>query len=147
MILSDAAAMEAFGASLSASLRAGDIVALTGDLGAGKTTLARGLLRGLGHDGEVPSPSFAIVQPYDPPAVRLPVAHVDLYRLDSAAEVEELGLDDWLFDGALVVEWPDKLGAARLARALAVAIHVEDDGARVLTIAVPGAWEGRWPPR
>lgn len=139
--------MEAFGANLAGLLRAGDIVALTGDLGAGKTTLARGLLRGLGHGGEVPSPSFAIVQPYEPPAVRLPLAHVDLYRLESAAEVAELGLDEWLGDGALVVEWPDRLGEPLLARALRIAIDVDGTGARVLTVRVPDAWEGRWPPR
>lgn len=147
MILSSPEEMEAVGATLADRLRAGDIVALRGDLGAGKTTLARGLLRGLGHAGDVPSPSFAIVQPYEPPAVRLPLAHVDLYRLESSGEVDELGLDEWLADGALVVEWPDRLGAALLALALDIAIHVDDAGARVLTATVPGAWEGRWPPR
>ncbi|MCE7797049.1 tRNA (adenosine(37)-N6)-threonylcarbamoyltransferase complex ATPase subunit type 1 TsaE [Sphingobium sufflavum] len=145
MRLSSAEAMEAFGLTLGERLRAGDIVALTGDLGAGKTTLARGLLRGLGHAGEVPSPSFAIVQPYEPPAVRLPLAHVDLYRLEDDAEVAELGLDEWLHDGALVVEWPARLGAAMLAHALAVDITVGDDGARVLTVTVPDAWGKRWP--
>lgn len=147
MILTSAQAMEDFGAALAGQLRAGDIVALTGDLGAGKTTLARGLLHGLGHEGEAPSPSFAIVQPYEPPSVRLPLAHVDLYRLESEAEISELGLDEWLADGALVVEWPDRLGAALLALALNIAIRVEDSGARVLTATVPDAWEGRWPPR
>jgi tRNA threonylcarbamoyladenosine biosynthesis protein TsaE len=147
MILGDAGAMEAFGASLARLLRPGDIVALTGDLGAGKTTLARGLLRGLGHEGEVPSPSFAIVQPYEPPAVRLPLAHVDLYRLESADEVAELGLDEWLGDGALVVEWPERLGDALLGQALGLTIDVGADGLRVLTASVPGAWESRWSQR
>ncbi len=147
MKLTTAEAMEAAGFDLAGQLRAGDIVALTGNLGAGKTTLARGILRGLGHEGEVPSPSFAIVQPYEPPAVRLPLAHVDLYRLEEDGEVAELGLDDWLQDGALVVEWPARLGPAMLRDALAIDIGVEDDGARVLTVAVPGAWEGRWPIR
>jgi len=145
MIVEGAEAMEAFGASIADLLRPGDIVALTGDLGAGKTTLARGLLRGLGHDGEVPSPSFAIVQPYEPPAVRLPVAHVDLYRLEGDAEVAELGLDEWLADGALVVEWPDRLNPALLDLALGLTIDVSEDGARVLTARVPDAWERRWP--
>ncbi|CAN5132575.1 hypothetical protein BH10PSE13_BH10PSE13_07060 [soil metagenome] len=147
MIVKGAAAMEAFGASLADLILPGDIIALTGDLGAGKTTLARGLLRGLGHDGEVPSPSFAIVQPYEPPSVRLPLAHVDLYRLESDVEVAELGLDEWLADGALVVEWPDRLGAALLHGALGLTIDVGEDGARVLTARVPGAWERRWPHR
>ncbi|HEX7855535.1 MAG TPA: tRNA (adenosine(37)-N6)-threonylcarbamoyltransferase complex ATPase subunit type 1 TsaE [Sphingobium sp.] len=140
-------AMESFGAVLASRLRAGDIVALTGDLGAGKTTLTRGILRALGHEGDVPSPSFAIVQPYEPPAVRLPVAHVDLYRLESADEVEELGLDEWLWDGALIVEWPDRLSAGLLALALGIDIHVTEEGARVLTVTVPGAWETRWSPQ
>ncbi|HEX7872527.1 MAG TPA: tRNA (adenosine(37)-N6)-threonylcarbamoyltransferase complex ATPase subunit type 1 TsaE [Sphingobium sp.] len=145
VMLSTAEAMEGFGASIAQSLRAGDIVALTGDLGAGKTTLTRGLLRALGHEGDVPSPSFAIVQPYEVPSVRLPVAHVDLYRLESQGEVEELGLDDWLWDGALVVEWPDRLSGAMLARALAIDIQVARHGARLLTVTVPDAWETRWP--
>jgi tRNA threonylcarbamoyladenosine biosynthesis protein TsaE len=147
MILATPEAMEDFGAMLAGRLHAGDIVTLTGDLGAGKTTLTRGLLRALGHEGEVPSPSFAIVQPYEPPSVRLPLAHVDLYRLESEDEVAELGLDEWLADGALVVEWPDRLGAGLRALALAIAIHVDDAGVRHLTVTLPGAWEGRWPPR
>jgi tRNA threonylcarbamoyladenosine biosynthesis protein TsaE len=147
MIVATADAMEALGASLAQSLRPGDIVGLSGGLGTGKTTLARGILRGLGHQDEVPSPSFAIVQPYEPPAVRLPLAHVDLYRLESADEIKELGLDDWLTDGALVVEWPERLDLGLLRDALVIDIAVGEDGARILTIAVPGAWEGRWPPQ
>lgn len=146
-VLSTAAEMEAFGGSLATMLRPGDIIALTGDLGAGKTTLARGLLRGLGYEGDVPSPSFAIVQPYEAPAVRLPVAHVDLYRLNEEAEVQELGLDDWLWEGALIVEWPDRLGASLQAQALRIGLAVEKDGARVLTVTVPDAWEARWSQR
>lgn len=147
MIVATADAMEALGASLASRLRPGDVVALTGGLGAGKTTLARGILRGLGHQDEVPSPSFAIVQPYEPPDVRMPLAHVDLYRLESADEIAELGLDDWLTEGALVVEWPDRLDPAFLRDALAIDLAIGEDGARVLTITVPGAWEGRWSPR
>jgi tRNA threonylcarbamoyladenosine biosynthesis protein TsaE len=103
MIIPTVEAMEALGMSLAIRLKPGDIIALTGGLGAGKTTLARGILRGLGYDEEVPSPSFAIVKAYEPPAVRLPLAHVDLYRLERAEEAAELGLEDWLDDGALVV--------------------------------------------
>lgn len=147
MRLSSAEAMEAMGFDLADRLRAGDIVALTGNLGAGKTTLTRGILRGLGHVGEVPSPSFAIVQPYEPPSVRLPLAHVDLYRLEDDGEVAELGLDDWLYDGALVVEWPARLGPAMLRQALSIDIEVGDDGVRTLTVAVPDAWGDRWPIR
>lgn len=147
MIVATPDAMETLGASLGRVLRPGDVVALTGGLGAGKTTLARGMLRGLGYEDDVPSPSFAIVQPYEPPNVSLPLAHVDLYRLEHADELAELGLDDWLADGALVVEWPEQLGAAFLRHALHIDLATGTDGARVLTVTVPHAWEGRWPPK
>src|SRR5687767_7678536 len=106
--LEDPPATEAFGAALAAMLRPGDVVALSGPLGAGKTTLARGILRGLGHGGEVPSPTFNIVVTYEPPDVRLPAWHVDLYRIELAGELEELGLDEALAEGALIVEWPER---------------------------------------
>lgn len=138
-------AMVAVGERLGKLLRPGDVVTLTGGLGAGKTTLARGILRALGHVDEVPSPSFAIVQPYEAPMVRLPLAHVDLYRLDTADEVHELGLDEWLYDGALIVEWPDRLPDRLRAGALDLTILALEDGGRILTAAVPPAWEGRWP--
>ena len=145
--LEKAADVEHFGARLAAVLRAGDVILLEGDLGAGKTTLARGLLRGLGLAGEAPSPTFAILQGYEPPEVTLPVGHVDLYRLDDAQELEELGLDDWLADGALVIEWPDRLGGRFVDMALDLRLIVAPDGARLLTAGVPGAWESRWPLR
>ena len=146
MILADEEATRAFGAALALLLRAGDVVLLDGPLGAGKTTLVRGLLGALGHCGEVPSPSFAIVQPYD--ELPLPLWHVDLYRIEDPAELEELGLDSVLGDGVLVVEWPGRAGAgAWPPGALALSIAQRDDGSRALT-AQPGAgWEGRWPPR
>ena len=100
MILPDLAATEAFGASLAPLLRVGDVIALSGPLGAGKTSVARGVLRALGLVGDAPSPTFAIVQPYAPPEVRTPVLHVDLYRIDDPAELEELGLDEASADAA-----------------------------------------------
>jgi tRNA threonylcarbamoyladenosine biosynthesis protein TsaE len=146
LILPDATATMMMGAACAPLLRAGDVVALFGDLGAGKTTFARGLLHALGLAGEAPSPSFAIVQPYAPPEVSLPVAHVDLYRLAGAEEAEELGLDDALADGALLIEWPERLGPALWPHALRLHFEVAPDGARRLTWQVPAAWEGRWPP-
>jgi tRNA threonylcarbamoyladenosine biosynthesis protein TsaE len=140
----DEPAMAHAGAALAAVLRAGDVVALTGPLGAGKTTLVRGVLAALGHEGEVPSPTFAIVQPYD--ATTLPISHADLYRLEDPSELEELGLDDQLFDGALLVEWPERAGAAAWPQALRLGLQPRPDGRRALTWVVPGAWEGRWPP-
>lgn len=143
--LADAAATEAFGRALAARVRIGDVVTLAGPLGAGKTSIARGLLAALGLAGEAPSPSFAIVQPYAPPEVTLPVLHVDLYRIDSPDEMEELGLDEALDDSLLLVEWPERAGAGRWPDALALHLSIAADGARCLTAEVPAAWRPRWP--
>ena len=145
MLLADPAATEAFGASLASLVRAGDVITLSGPLGAGKTSIARGLLAALGLAGEAPSPSFAIVQPYDPPEVQLPVLHVDLYRVEDAHELEELGLED-AGDALLLVEWPERAGEGRWPEALALTLAIRPDGARGLTVRVPAAWEARWPP-
>lgn len=138
---------EAFGARLAAHLRVGDIVALFGDLGAGKTTLSRGILHGLGFQGEVASPTFPIVQTYDPPDVRLPLWHVDLYRIEDLEELEELALDEARGEGALLIEWPERLGAALWPDSLRLHLSVAGQGKRALTAQVPPAWEERWPPR
>ncbi len=142
--LSDAEATDAAGRALAKVLRAGDVIALSGDLGAGKTSLARGLLAALGLADEAPSPSYAIVIPYEPPQVRLPVWHVDLYRLDDPEDAAELGLDDALGDGALVIEWPERLDWL-WPDALRLHIHVPERGPRRLTATVPPSWEDRWP--
>ena len=146
MILADEAATLAAGAAMAPLLRAGDVVALYGDLGAGKTTFARGLLAALGLPGEAPSPTFAIVQAYAPPEVRLPLAHVDLYRLRDPDEAEELGLDDALADGALLIEWPERLGGWLWPSALRLRLDPDPGGGRRLTWQRPAAWESRWPP-
>ncbi len=138
----DAAATENFGASLAEAVQVGDVITLTGPLGAGKTSVARGLLRALGLAGEAPSPSFAIVQPYTPPEVRLPVTHVDLYRVGSATEIEELGLDD-MMDSILLVEWPER-AQGWWPDALALTLAIEPDGGRRLTAEVPLGWRTRW---
>lgn len=143
--LADAAATEDFGRRLAAHLRPGDVVTLTGTLGAGKTSLARGLLAALGLPGEAPSPSFAIVQPYAPPETAIPVLHVDLYRLDGPEHMEELGLDEALWDSALIVEWPDRAGEGLWPQALALTLEIDPDGGRILTAQVPSGWENRWP--
>lgn len=132
------------GAAIGAALQPGDVILLSGDLGAGKTTLARAMLKARGLAGEAPSPTFAIVQPYAPPEVDLPIAHVDLYRIEDAAELIELGLDDYLYDGVLLIEWPERLGAEGWAGALHLGISGQGD-ARVLTAEVPAAWGARWP--
>lgn len=146
MFLADAAATEAVGLALARLVAPGDAIALSGPLGSGKTTLARGLLAGLGLAGEAPSPSFAIVQPYGPPELRLPLWHVDLYRIEDPAEAAELGLDDARDEVVLIVEWPERLGREPWSDALWLELAPEGAGRR-LTAQVPAAWEGRWPPR
>lgn len=145
MKLKNEAATLAFGRKLATALQAGDVVTLSGPLSAGKTTLVRGLLGKLGHKGEVPSPSFAIVQPYDD--IPLPVWHVDLYRIENVSDLDELGLDDIRHDGVLIVEWPEHAGQEAWPEALALSLEVAQDGSRALTALVPAAWEGRWPLR
>lgn len=108
--LPDLAAVDALGARIARDLAPGDVVGLSGTLGAGKTTLARAIIAGLGYRGEVPSPSFAIIEIYDPPALRLPVVHADFYRLDDPREADALGLDDYREGAALLAEWPDHAG-------------------------------------
>lgn len=144
--LPDEGATLAFGARLAAVVRPGDVVALKGDLGAGKTTLARGLLGALGLPGAAPSPTFAIVQPYAPPETRFPVAHIDLYRLDAPRDAAELGLDDLRADHLLLIEWPERLGDELWDDALVLALATADGGGRALTLHIPKAWEARWPP-
>ena len=147
IVLADPPATEAFGARLAELLRPGDVVALFGDLGAGKTTLSRGVLHGLGFAGEVASPTFPIVQTYDPPDVRLPLWHVDLYRIEDPEELEELALDEARGGGALLIEWPERLGRALWPDSLRLTLAIAGPGERALTAQVPPAWEERWPPR
>ena len=144
--LDDEAATEAVGAALARVLEPGDTIALYGALGAGKTTLARGLLRSLGHEGDVASPTFPIVQVYDPPDTRIPLWHVDLYRIEHPSELDEIGLDEARGGAALVIEWPERLPTL-WEDALRLTLTAEPDGARALTSQVPPAWGTRWPPR
>lgn len=106
-LLTDETQTARLGEDLALALRAGDVLALKGDLGAGKSTLARALIRTLADDSslDVPSPTFTLVQSYD---TRIPVHHFDLYRLSSAAEIDELGFDEALTQGAALVEWPER---------------------------------------
>lgn len=143
--IADEAAARRFGGKLAQYLRVGDIIGLRGTLGAGKSTLTRGMLSALGFTEEAPSPSFAIIQPYAPPEVTLPLAHVDLYRIEDMSEVPELALDEYLADGALVIEWPERLGALFANEMLLLDLTVQDDGSRCLTATVPPAWKERWP--
>jgi tRNA threonylcarbamoyladenosine biosynthesis protein TsaE len=144
--LADAEATEKLGRALAGVVRHGDVIALFGGLGAGKTTLARGILLGLGHDGDVASPTFPIVQTYAPPDTRLPVWHVDLYRIEQVQELEELGLDEARQEGVLLIEWPERLPAL-WPESLRLRLEAGDAEGRALTAEVPAAWGDRWPPR
>ena len=144
MILSNEEETAAAGRALARVARAADVITLSGPLGVGKTALARGFLSALGHVGEVPSPSFAIVQPYED--LEPPVWHVDLYRIEDAAEIEELGLDA-AADAVLLVEWPERAGGHVWPEALHLSFEFAQNGDRILTAKVPPSWEGRWPPR
>ncbi|HEX6867058.1 MAG TPA: tRNA (adenosine(37)-N6)-threonylcarbamoyltransferase complex ATPase subunit type 1 TsaE [Caulobacteraceae bacterium] len=140
--LPDEAATARLGAAIAAELKPGDAVCLTGPLGAGKSTLARGLIRTLAKpDEEVPSPTFTLVQLYEG---RLPIAHFDLYRLTSPDEAFELGLDEALEDGAAVIEWPQRLEGRLPPDRLDIEIAFDETGeGRRARLTPHGAWEGR----
>ena len=143
MILADEAATARLGAAIAAALKAGEAVCLSGPLGAGKSTLARALVRALTTpEEEVPSPTFTLVQFYE--GDRLNVAHFDLYRLSSADEAYEIGLDEALDEGAAVIEWPERLEDQLPPDRLDVVIGLRGDtGGREARLVPHGAWEGR----
>ncbi len=131
-------------ARIAGELRPGDIVGLHGALGAGKTSMARAILSDLGVAGEAPSPTFAIVQPYGPPETRFPILHIDLYRIESAGEIAELGFDEARTDHAFLIEWPERLDGIKMEPMLVLAIDFVGEDRRRLTATVPQAWKGRW---
>jgi tRNA threonylcarbamoyladenosine biosynthesis protein TsaE len=127
------------GARIARLLRVGDVVALSGALGAGKTTLARGIIRAFLPDEEVPSPTFTLVQAYETPGLAL--WHVDLYRVKSQTELRELGLDEALEAGAILVEWPERLGAWLPEDRLDVALEIAGErGGRIARLTLRGRW-------
>ena len=134
MIIATDADMRAFGQSLARTLKPSDWVAINGPLGAGKTVLCAGILAGLGFEGEVASPSYAIVHSYEPPEVSVAVAHVDLYRLDNAEELDELGLADERSDRITLVEWAERFGPAYVVPSHIIEIAPQADGSRILTL-------------
>jgi tRNA threonylcarbamoyladenosine biosynthesis protein TsaE len=142
-----AEATQALAGRLARALRAGDVVALSGDLGSGKTTFARGVIAGLAAAAgvatpEVPSPTFTLVQTYEFPS--LLVWHFDLYRVDRPEDALELGFEEALTEGAVLVEWPERLGALLPRERIEVrlAFAAEPD-ARRIEIAAPPASAGR----
>ncbi|MEM6858662.1 MAG: tRNA (adenosine(37)-N6)-threonylcarbamoyltransferase complex ATPase subunit type 1 TsaE [Pseudomonadota bacterium] len=144
-VLPDLTAMQRYGERIAAQLRTGDVVALSGGLGAGKTTLARAIIAALGYAHEVPSPTFTIIETYDAPPLRLPVVHADFYRLDDPAELAEIGLDDYREGAALIAEWPDKAGGfAHEAACLQITLEPAEEG-RIAIASAGTDWLGRLP--
>ncbi|HZK99805.1 MAG TPA: tRNA (adenosine(37)-N6)-threonylcarbamoyltransferase complex ATPase subunit type 1 TsaE [Caulobacteraceae bacterium] len=132
---------ERLGAAIAGTLEKAEAVCLTGPLGAGKSVLARALIRALcPGERDVPSPTFTLVQFYDGPAFR--IGHFDLYRLASASEAFEIGLDEALEDGAAVIEWAERLGHHLPADRLDVEILIDEDQ-RYARLNPHGVWEGR----
>jgi tRNA threonylcarbamoyladenosine biosynthesis protein TsaE len=141
MILADEAATARLGEAIARLLQTGEAVCLSGPLGAGKSTLARALVRALTTPGEdVPSPTFTLAQFYD--GRDLKVAHFDLYRLASTGEAYEIGLDEALDEGAAVIEWPERLEGRLPHDRLDVEIALEGAG-RTARLTPHGAWRGR----
>ncbi len=129
----DEAAMSVLAAELAGALRAGALVFVEGELGAGKTTLVRGMLHALGHRGAVPSPTFTLLEPYR--IGELDVVHADLYRLQSADELEMLGMRDFLGTSLCLVEWPERAAGALPAPDLRIRIQGSGDAPRLVTVA------------
>jgi tRNA threonylcarbamoyladenosine biosynthesis protein TsaE len=141
MILADEAATARLGAAIARLVRTGEAVCLSGPLGAGKSTLARALVRALTTpDEDVPSPTFTLVQFYE--GRDLKIAHFDLYRLTNPDEAYEIGLDEALDDGAAVIEWPERLDGHLPPDRLDVEIALVAAG-RDVRLTPHGAWEGR----
>lgn len=137
----DLARLDVFASRLALILKAGDVVTLSGPLGAGKTTLARALVAHLDGDGEVPSPTFALMQRYE--TDRLILNHCDFYRLQDG-EVDELGLDDALAEGTLLIEWPERAADWLPSDRLDIAIaETESPQTRVLVLTGHGTWVAR----
>jgi tRNA threonylcarbamoyladenosine biosynthesis protein TsaE len=139
--LDDEAATARLGASVGQALAAGEAVCLSGPLGAGKSTLARGLIRArTTPDEEVPSPTFTLIQTYE--AAGLAIAHLDLYRLASPEEAYEIGLDEALADGAALIEWPERLEGRLPPDRLDIDLAFDGESRRA-RLTGHGAWEGR----
>lgn len=138
--LADEAATARLAGKIARLARTGDVIALSGDLGAGKTAFARGFLRALGVEEDVPSPTFTLVQSY--PVDAGTVYHFDLYRIEAAEEIYEIGVEDAFADGISLIEWPDRLGPLMPEDRLDIAFAIVPAGRRA-RIAAHGTWADR----
>lgn len=142
--LENQSATERFAEAIGSKMRAGDIIALRGDLGAGKSTFARALLRYLSNDPtlEVPSPTYTLVQPYQTARIES-VLHADFYRLGAEEEALELGIDEALFDGAAIIEWPDQGMLPDDASVLTLTLSVVSEDSRTVELSATSQWQPR----
>ena len=137
MISHSAEETRSLGKKLSAHLKAGDVVLLQGDLGAGKSEFARGIARGLGIDGPVPSPSFTILNAYD--EGRIPLYHFDWYRIEEAQEIYDMGMEEQLGgDGIALIEWSERAQECLPENLLEITIHTLDDETREISFIPHG---------
>ena len=126
------------GAALSACLATGDVIALVGELGAGKTTLARGLIEALTGERDAPSPTYTLVQTYQ--TAEFEIWHADLYRLERPSEAVNLGLEDAFVEAVCVIEWPERLGALLPSDGLTIRLTADGGGRTALLSAPGGGW-------
>ena len=138
--LSDLPASIDLGIGLSRLLQAGETILLAGDLGAGKTTIARAIIEALTSEADIPSPTYTLIQSYTDQEDRQ-ILHADLYRLEHISELEELGLEEAFETSICLVEWPDRLGAVQPENRLEITLTAQSDGARLAHLTGHGSWE------
>lgn len=136
--------MQQFAQRIAQAAQVGDWISLIGDLGVGKTIFAKAFIAALGFEGEVNSPSYALVHSYDPPAIRLSVAHADLYRIEHDSEYQELGLDEALNYGIVLAEWADKYPMRLPDNHYKVEMKKISDNRRDITLNIYGEGVSRW---
>ncbi len=138
ILLANEAATEALGARIAGGLVPGDAVLLSGELGAGKSVLARAILRGLGVTEHVPSPTFTLAQAYETDSLML--QHFDLYRIERARDLDELGIEEALDQGAILVEWPERAPRHFPAQSLSITLETTSESTRTARIKAPERW-------